>query len=645
MFKKIPASLRFLIQVYLCGIIFFTFLRIILVLFNLKAISEIPFSEIIYSFLIGFRFDTVISGYILAIPLVIFFITSLFRKNLNLINQFVFIFLIIFYSFCLLIICSDIPWFEHQQTRLTVSALQWSNTPGMMLSFIFTDLHNYFFLALLIILIIILFFSLKKLYKINFRKETNFINPFKSVIFYLISFLLIIIATRGRIAFKSPIRWGTAFISNNNFTNQLGLNPVYTLIQSWLDSKNSGSKHLSLIDDAKAISTVQNYLGINNPIKDKSPLLRRIFPSGKPKKYNVIIVLMESMTSYNLKHFGNIENITPELNQLFDSSLSFSNFYSDGIHTFNGIYSSLFGVPSLPNEHHLKDLINQQQYGGLAQSLLNQNYQTIFFTSHDEQFDNLGGFLVSNGYQNIISEKDYDSQKVLNVLGIPDHILFEEVVERIEYLHTDNKSFYATILTSSNHGPYQIPPGIDFKPHSSDIKNQLVEYSDWSIKHFIQLSRQQPWFDSTIFIFTGDHGAYIDAKDVFLTLHHVPLIIYAPRIISPEIKENLGGQVDIFPTVMGILQLPYSNNSFGIDLRNYQREYVTFSYDETYGAFGKMDYWVHSHEKEWHCMIDTDAKNCIEISQPNREDSMALFTRSVFQTHQWMIEKRLINEY
>jgi phosphoglycerol transferase MdoB-like AlkP superfamily enzyme len=452
---------------------------------------------------------------------------------------------------------------------------------------------------------------------------------------------LIFFGIRGRFALKSPIRWGSAFVSEYNFTNQLGLNPIYTFIHSVIDENDEKNQRLNLINEVEAINNVRNYFGITDTT-NYSPVVRKVFADGLPNRYNVVLVLMESMTSYNMNVLGNKENLTPILDSLYNESLSFSNFYSDGIHTFNGLYSSLFGMPSLPDKHHLKDLKHQQPYGGLAKTLFSNGYETIFFTTHDEQFDNMGGFLAPNGFQEIISQKDYSSKQVLNTLGIPDHILFNESIVRINKLHDNRKLFFATILTSSNHGPYEVPEGINFSPRSSDIRKQVVEYSDWSVGEFLKSCSKEKWFDSTVFLFTGDHGLILEDMDMYLTFHRVPLIVFNPKLIKKEVKEDLGGQVDIYPTVMGILNQSYTNNSFGIDLLKEKRKFLSFSYDNEFGTFSTYDFYIQRRENSTLFMMNPEGTRLKQYENKERADSMLDFANSVMQTHQWMIENRRV---
>ena len=116
--------------------------------------------------------------------------------------------------------------------------------------------------------------------------------------------------------------------------------------------------------------------------------------------------------------------------------------------------------------------------------------------------------------------------------------------------------FFATLLSISNHPPYIIPPY--FKPHSKETEEQIVEYADWSLRKFMDEASRQPWYENTIFVFLADHGKLVGSpkSDMPLTYHHIPLIIYEPGQ-SPRKLEVLGGQIDVGPTILGMLGISY----------------------------------------------------------------------------------------
>jgi hypothetical protein len=118
------------------------------------------------------------------------------------------------------------------------------------------------------------------------------LNIFLSILVLSLMFLGI----RGRIQKKSPIRIGTAYFSDNSFLNKLGLNPVFTLMRSYIDSKDHKNKVLNMMDNQIAIQKVQHYLNIKNP-EYNSPIARKIIPDTDVSvRPNIVLIIMESMS-------------------------------------------------------------------------------------------------------------------------------------------------------------------------------------------------------------------------------------------------------------------------------------------------------------------------------------------------------------
>ena len=139
-------------------------------------------------------------------------------------------------------------------------------------------------------------------------------------------------------------------------------------------------------------------------------------------------------------------------------------------------------------------------------------------------------------------------------------------------------------MTASDHGPYIIPEY--FKPKPNDLTKQIVEYADWSIGKFISNAKKKRWFENTIFVFISDHGTALSpVYEMPLNYHHSPLIILSPNILEEsKTYSQIGGQIDVFPTIMGLLNFTYLNNTFGMDLLKAKRPFIYFSADDKYGV-------------------------------------------------------------
>jgi phosphoglycerol transferase MdoB-like AlkP superfamily enzyme len=641
---NIPASIKYLFSVYVAGIVFFTIFRLVLIYSNFQQIPEIPnkASIMLQAMLMGWRFDTVISGYILALPFFVLVVAELgFYIGRGLLTA-IHIFLSIVYSIVFFGCAADIPFFQTYNERLNITILNWTSSPMFMVKMVIEEWHylSYFFLFLLIT--IVFCFVLHRIYKrylprlVSKKRERKF--SYKKLIVSILAAGLLFLGIRGRIEEKSPIVVGTAYFSSYNFPNKIGLNPLFSFMNSWLDTYKEENKQLHLMDDREALSLVQSYLHIN-PVDTANPIARNVQFSEPAEKHNVVVILMESMSANFLSRFGNKLNLTPRLDALANKGYSFDHFYSAGVHTFNGIFSVLYSFPALLARHTMTDAIIPQ-YSGLPYIMKSNGYKTVFFTTHDEQFDNEGGFVTANNMDSVIGLKDYPASAKLSTLGVPDHFMFDFAIPVFNKYHQQKQPFFSVMVTTSNHGPYIIPKGIPFKPKHTEVRDGVVEYADWAIGHFIDSASKLPWFDNTIFVFVADHGTYEGdyIGDMGYSLNHIPCIIYSPLLKdAPKVINKPGGQIDIGPTIAGLLHLPYVNNTMGIDLFKDTRPYMYFSADDKLAVADDTDIYIwHKDGRESMHPFSNTANNILALKKA-KAGGMKQYAFSMVQTTQWLL--------
>lgn len=580
-------NILIILKTYLLVLSIFFIFRLILFFTELDRIDSFSssFGTLLQAFLMGIRFDAVISGYILILPFFILSILFISRKKPAIIFRILFWWVFVLFSVAFLVCSADIPYFNQFFSRFSVAAFQWVDSPAFVIKMIFQEPRYFLFIIPLVILVIIFYKILKKIFKPGDGNISE-VNLFTRIIVSVLFFGIIFLGIRGRVQEKSPIKIGTAYFSDNAFLNQLGLNPVFTLMRSYFDSLDKRNETVSFMEDEKAIQNVRDYLGISVHIADY-PVARQITPdSSGVKQYNVVLVIMESMSAAKMTRHGNQKNLTPFLDSISTRGYYFENIYTAGIHTFNGVFSTLFSFPAIYLQNPMKES-TMFRYNGIGNVLRKNGYSTTYFTTHDGQFDNIEGFLRANDFENIITLADYPSEKVKTTLGVPDDYMFEFSMPVLDGLAEANKPFFVAFMTASDHGPYYLPDY--YKPRNKEIKDQMVEYADWSLRKFITLASAKPWFENTIFVFVADHGSPINAVyDIPLDYHHTPLVFYAPEIIpEPQLFGCIGGQIDVFPTIMGILNQPYINNTLGIDLRRESRPYIFVNHED---KFGVMDH-------------------------------------------------------
>ncbi len=579
-----------ILRVYIAGLVVFTLFRLLLLVFNgFPEGGEEPLMWLVPMALWnGFRFDTVISGYLLAVPCVLIFSSWLSGRIPFLLMRFVRIYLSVVYILAFTLCAIDIPYFNHYFTRLDVAVLQWAGTPRLMAAMVFAEVLHWVFIGVLVAAGYLWIRLMSAIVPTGYPAEST--RPTGRAMFLwqllavLMFFGLNFLAIRGRIEKKAPIKVGTAWFSSQPFYNQLGLNPVFSFMQSVIDQNKLRGQAVFYMDNQLAINKVRNYMDIADTCY-LSPLARKTDGSIPVAPPNVVLVIMESMSMAKTGIMEGGMRLTPNLDSLARISASFSRIYTSGIHTFNGLYSTLYGFPAIGRQHPLNET-PLKSYTGLPVTLAGLGYQTVCFIPHDAQFDNMSGFFIHNGFRRIYSLPDYPEHWILSTLGIPDHLLFDFTIETLDKLSIGNRPFFATILTGSDHPPFIIPGDISFKPRSAVLSRQIAEYADWSIGRFMQAAASRNWFEHTLFVFIADHGTSVfKSYEMPLSFHHTPLLFHMPysRLPGGDYPQ-LGMQIDVFPTVMGVLGLPYVNNTPGVDLLNFSRPFVFFSADDRRGC-------------------------------------------------------------
>ncbi|MDR0658414.1 MAG: sulfatase-like hydrolase/transferase [Mediterranea sp.] len=623
--------------------------RLILLAANWRQINDVEtkFGWISSALLRGIWFDNVIACYITILPLVILSFTGLLnfasRRLLPVFN----VYYIILYLPVFAIGIADIPYFHYFFKHLNVSIFNWSEEGGTAAQMILEETSYYVYMILFLI-IVSLFGYLVFMISRKFMKEQPQNLTLKQYIVYLPACFVLtglcLFGIRGRTGYN-PIKTSQAYFCNNPFLNQLGINPSFYLMRDIIESSKKHYTVNHIIPEKEAIAIAREALGADSlPASGDYPVVRNVVAHGMPEKMNVVIILMESMSADLLKIKENGKEITPFLNELIDRSYYFGNFYSAGTHTNHGIMATLYGMPALFGRNMMKN-VDIPLCEGLPDVLQRYNYRTMFFMTHEAQYDNMNAFLTENGIEEIYSEEDYPRDKCKNSFGVADDFLFEYGLNKINEKAKEPGPFLATLLTVSNHPPYIVPG--KFKAVSDEAQYQIVAFADDAIRQFMENARKEEWYQNTIFALLGDHGKVVGSQtyEMPLSYNHVPFIIYSPAFEdAPRRFECLGGQVDVFPTLMGLLNYSYQNNTFGVDLFKTVRPYIFFSSDDALGCIDHDYFYMYN--------FKTGIEGLYKYNE-NKPDNlishhvmlgknMLTYSAAMTQTADYMLRNRLI---
>jgi phosphoglycerol transferase MdoB-like AlkP superfamily enzyme len=295
---------------------------------------------------------------------------------------------------------------------------------------------------------------------------------------------------------------------------------------------------------------------------------RRVIASRPARRLNVVLVSVESLGAEFLGSYGNPKGLTPNLDRLEKESLSFRRVYATGNRTVRGMEALSLALPPTPGQSIVRRPGNHDLFtlGSVFEDL---GYASLFAYGGYAIFDNLGPYFDANDYR-VIDRRDIPSARIEfeNIWGVADEHLFDQVLERMdsERRAQPDRPVFIHVMTTSNHRPYTYPPGrIDIPPGTG--RDGAVKYSDYAIGRFIEAARAKPWFDDTIFILTADHGANArGTMRIPVDKYLIPVMIYSPKNVQPRRIDRLMSQIDIAPTLLGLLDFSYYSKFFGRDV-------------------------------------------------------------------------------
>ncbi|MGL4292174.1 MAG: LTA synthase family protein [Bacteroidales bacterium] len=614
--KRYLTSIAYLFSLHTGCLIIFSLFRFILFISNhnlLQPESSGEWKLQAQAFLRGIWFDNVTACYIMLTPLAIATICSLFNYYGKRLYRFLTGFIITFYLISFALAAANIPYFHYFFKNINSSVLNWMDYGTTTIGMVLGEPSYWLALSGFTCVLALCIYGIRKYFKqfiLFLRKQpaTKGISLQTGGIFILGGILigLCLFGIRGRRGYN-PIKVSSAYYCNDPFLNQLGLNAAYNLLVTSLDDMRPENKRLKLTDEQKAVEYVKAYLKIPEKQKDEA-LVRTITAKGRTNKKNVIMIFMESMSADLIGAYEGEKSLTPFLDSLYQQSMSFKNIYSAGIHTNHGLYSTLYSFPTILKRNAMKGS-DIPAYTGLPSILENNGYHNLFFMTHEAQYDNMNAFLRTNGYHDIYSEENYPEEKIVNSFGVPDDYLFEYALPVINRQAEKKQPFFATLLTISNHPPYIIPEWFEGK--SQEKEDLIVEYADHCLKQFMQQAARQSWFENTLFVFLGDHGKMVGNPETQMpdSYNHIPLMIYYPGI-SPEENHKPGGQIDIAPTLLGMLNLNYRRHHLGIDLLKEERDCIFYTADNLIGCRDAEHLYIYApgEDMEFRYLIDENGE-------------------------------------
>ncbi|MGH7772617.1 MAG: LTA synthase family protein [Candidatus Binatia bacterium] len=393
--------------------------------------------------------------------------------------------------------------------------------------------------------------------------------------FFLI--LLGAFAARGTLD-ERALNPSAASVTANRIANEIASSGIFNVLYEWGQRRQGQYIDLESVlrplSFDEAVRRARGYFSDEGQLTDDSPnpLVRLIPGKDRHKPLNVVMVVMESFTGRLVGALGGSPALTPELDRLALEGVLLENCYATGERTIQGLEAIVSSFPPLPGVGVVRRPQARQGFTTLGHTLKERGYATLFLYGGQGIFDHMRAFFLSNGFDIFIEETDFANVKFRGTWGVSDEDLFERADQEFRKLASRGKPFFATILTVSLHSPWEYPKG-RIKPlpvntpiptgfKYEELNNFL--YADYAVGDFIRKARAAPYFDNTLFVFVGDHGVHLRGRDLVpVDEYRVPVLFLAPSHLQPKRIPRVTSQLDIAPTIMGIVGSNYRSTFFG----------------------------------------------------------------------------------
>ena len=510
-------------------------------------------------FLVGFFYDIVVWSFF-AIPVAVYcwlMKDSWYRKSVQRIPLFLLFFIIIF--ILVLNAGGEIIFWDEFSVRYNFIAVDYLIYTTEVLGNIWESYNIPLIGAAVVLATAAILFLIRKKLTASQLISMRFA---KRSLFFLL-FMLVPVAAYFLVnnRFKN--------ISNNNYVNELGGNGIYEFGSAYWNNEIDYNRFYAVRNDTANFAILRNLLQAPNASFSTDPLsIERQIKNDSPEhKWNIVLISVESLSGDYMKRFGSKENITPYLDSLIPYSLFFDNFYASGTRTVRGLEALSLAIPPTPGQSIVRRPGNEDMFT-MGNVLKTKGYEVNFIYGGNSFFDNMGKFFSSNSYT-VLDKRDIPDSLVhlTTAWGIDDEAAFNYTLQQCNSSFEKGKLFFNHIMTISNHRPYVYPEGrIDIPPSTQSIQG-AVKYTDYAINKFLTDAKKMPWFNNTVFVIVADHCAKSAGKtDLPVNRYHIPCLIYAPALIKPVIEQRLTSQIDLAPTLLGMLNLNYTSNFLGYDI-------------------------------------------------------------------------------
>jgi len=354
----------------------------------------------------------------------------------------------------------------------------------------------------------------------------------------------------------------------NKFNQDIAGNGIYQFVYAFFHNELDYDRFYKHMDAVQVEKNIRQKLALTGEsYLEEHGIARKISNNNaySKEKPNIVFIVVESLSARFTGMDGNKESLTPYLDKLARENFYFGNVYATGTRTVRGLEAVSLNVPPTPGQSIVRreDCANMYNVGSALRA---HGYVTEFIYGGYGYFDNMNTFFESNGFT-VIDRNNIPKEEIIQetVWGVADEVLFKQCLKQLDKNHAAGKPLLQVVLTTTNHRPFTFPEGRIDAPQGK--RPSVIKYTDWAINEFLEQSIKKPWFENTVFVMIADHNALAAGRvDLPISNYKIPCIVYGPKYIKQGNNNRLMSQIDVMPTVLGMLGLSYESKNMGYDI-------------------------------------------------------------------------------
>lgn len=578
--KKIKLVFQEVLRLFLIFVLVFQIFRIAIYYSYRDLFNNLDFLKLTESLFLGLRFDLSSTSILLFIPIIILIFPLRITGHLFF-RRFVVSVIYLELVAMIIFLTSDYMYFSFVKRHITNELLFLLNDSEYLMTEVSVKLLPIIFLLVLTIL----FYPL-------FLKATCPKKPEvqRSILSFVLILLVLIVVGRGGFQ-RKPIAVIDAYQYGSASQGHLILNGIFTASHFSISSKfierTAGEEKLYLDTLNLPVSTNPDY-----------PLERTNVQSGMSPKKNLVMIMIESLSFKYIDYLsGQNYGVTPNIDRIASNGLVFENFFANGQRSVDGAQSILTGIPPLPGMPDITAL--SVNYSSLGQLASDNHYRPIFLTTTLRESFSLDLIAGAAGFDDYHGLEDYPL--LLNYIDAADRPLgwdYEAFMYLLKQLEGEKSNYVAFVNASSDHTPFaRMQEPFNKYEHGTDTEGgylNMLHYTDWALGEFINEYKKRKDFEETIFIITADHALpHFQGVEPYGKFR-IPLIIYSPKNISPGRSKMFASQIDLFPTIIKLIDLEGKYSAIGKNILDTEKSFAVVKDGALLGIFSKEGFLVHN---------------------------------------------------